>query len=88
MENVLEKKFSELTKEEKIYVQTYTAIVAEIQKKIEEMKLKNSDFAKITGIRRSNVDRILKMESSPRLFTLLKVAHGLGIELKIKEKEE
>lgn len=49
-----------------------------------EQKLTQSELAKRTGIRQSNISRIEKGQAMPSIATLCKIAHGLGKKLEIK----
>lgn len=49
-----------------------------------EQNLTQSELAKRTGIRQSNISRIEKGQATPSISTLNKIAHGLGKRLQIK----
>lgn len=49
-----------------------------------EQNLTQSELAKRTGIRQSNISRIEKGQSLPSIATLSKIASGLGKQLQIK----
>ena len=49
-----------------------------------EQNLTQSELARRTGIRQSNISRIEKGEALPSISTLCKIAHGLGKRLQIK----
>lgn len=49
-----------------------------------EQNLTQSELAKRTGIRQSNISRIEKGQALPSISTLSKIAHGLGKRLQIK----
>lgn len=49
-----------------------------------EQNLTQSELARRTGIRQSNISRIEKGQALPSISTLCKIAHGLGKRLQIK----
>ena len=49
-----------------------------------EQNLTQSDLAKRTGLRQSNISRIENGQAMPSITTLSKIAHGLGKQLQIK----
>lgn len=49
-----------------------------------EQNLTQSELAKRTGLRQSNISRIEKGQAMPSIQTLYKIAHGLGKQLQIK----
>ena len=49
-----------------------------------EQNMTQSELAKRTGLRQSNISRIEKGQAVPSIMTLYKIAHGLGRQLEIK----
>ncbi len=55
-----------------------------VMKARNEQNLTQSELAKRTGIRQSNISRIEKGQVMPSIVTLCKIAQGLGKRLEIK----
>lgn len=64
-------------------VEEQAFIISEIIKKRTELGLSQRDLAAICGIPQSSVARIESHATTPKLDTLLKIMHPLGLKLTV-----
>lgn len=60
-------------------------IIVKIIEKRLFLKMSQRELAKKTGVKQQMIDRIEKMESIPRLYTLIKILNALDLNIGLKD---
>lgn len=60
-------------------------IIVKIIEKRLFLKMSQRELAKKTGVKQQMIDRIEKMESIPRLYTLIKILDALDLNICLKD---
>jgi transcriptional regulator with XRE-family HTH domain len=77
--------FKALYEQKRAEIDAIDTILAHIEERREELGLTKADLARLVGARPESVRRLLSARSSnPTLFTVIKLASVLGMEIDIK----
>lgn len=58
-------------------------VIAKLKAAREKKGISTYQLAEITGLKQSNISRLENGSYMPNLYTLMRVASGLGVDLKI-----
>lgn len=78
----------ELTKEDKKYFDEQEEVmhfIVELVKRRIELKMSQRELAKKTGIKQPMIARIERLDTTPRLDTLLRIANALDVKINFEK---